>query len=103
MSSPDAADGWDFTVPSDEAELLAELGRHGVRPGERVHVRVVHEQGPPPAVPDFCGSLVGFPEPTWENFERASEEARRGLTSYVPAEASSTVLEARTVRRSASP
>ncbi len=33
-----AADGWDLTVPEDEAEFLAELRRHGVRPGQRLHV-----------------------------------------------------------------
>ncbi len=32
------ADGWDLTVPEDAAELLAELRRHGVRPGQRLHV-----------------------------------------------------------------
>ena len=32
------ADGWDLTVPADDAELLAELRRHGVRPGQRLHV-----------------------------------------------------------------
>ena len=32
------ADGWDLTVPEDEAELLAELRRHGVKPGQRLHV-----------------------------------------------------------------
>ena len=32
------AEGWDFTVPEDEAELMAELRRHGVRPGQRLHV-----------------------------------------------------------------
>ena len=31
------AEEWDFTVPDDDAELLAELRRHGVRPGVRVH------------------------------------------------------------------
>jgi hypothetical protein len=29
------ADGWDLTVPEDEAELLAELRRHGVVAGKR--------------------------------------------------------------------
>jgi len=33
-----AADGWDLTVPEDAAELLAELRRHGIKPGERLHV-----------------------------------------------------------------
>lgn len=32
------AEGWDLTVPDDEAELLAELRRHGVVPGKRFHV-----------------------------------------------------------------
>src|SRR5512146_294688 len=32
------ADGWGLTVPEDEVELLAELRRHGVRPGQRLHV-----------------------------------------------------------------
>lgn len=38
------ADGWDLTVPEDEAELLAELRRHGVRPGQRLHVMQTPEQ-----------------------------------------------------------
>lgn len=33
-----AADGWDLTVPEDGTELLAELRRHGIRPGQRLHV-----------------------------------------------------------------
>lgn len=32
------ADGWDLTVPDDANELLAELRRHGVTPGQRLHV-----------------------------------------------------------------
>ena len=32
------AESWDFTVPEDEAELLAELRRHGVRPGAHLNV-----------------------------------------------------------------
>ncbi|MEP6463135.1 MAG: hypothetical protein ABJC62_06890 [Frankiaceae bacterium] len=31
-------DQWAFTFPEEEAELLAELRRHGVRPGARVRV-----------------------------------------------------------------
>lgn len=34
---------WDLTVPADEEELLAELRRHGVRPGQRLHVVVSDE------------------------------------------------------------
>lgn len=33
-----SADGWDLTVPEDAAELFAELRRHGVLPGQRLHV-----------------------------------------------------------------
>ncbi len=32
------ADGWDLTVPEDVAELAAELRRHGVTPGQRLHI-----------------------------------------------------------------
>ena len=41
MSIPGAADEWDFTVPGDDGELLAELRRHGVAPGLRVRVALV--------------------------------------------------------------
>ncbi|RBY76106.1 hypothetical protein DQ238_18290 [Geodermatophilus sp. TF02-6] len=63
-------DGWDFTVPDDEAELLAELRRHGVTPGERF--RLIHspaptgEVQPAPERPrceelSFIGSVKGGP------------------------------------------
>lgn len=40
---------WDFTVPDDDAELLSELRRHGVRAGQRLRVIEMTpvEQGPP--------------------------------------------------------
>lgn len=34
---------WDMTVPADDADLLAEFRRHGVRPGSRLHVIVSDE------------------------------------------------------------
>ncbi len=80
MSTPDAADEWDLTVPVDEAELLAELRRHGVYPGQRVHMRVVHEQHDAGGGVEFRGSLAGFPEPTWEDFAHASAAARGDFT-----------------------
>lgn len=46
------ADGWDLTVPEDEAELLAELRRHGVRPGQRLHVLPAAEQPDRPPQPE---------------------------------------------------
>ncbi|GAA4728484.1 hypothetical protein GCM10023328_03650 [Modestobacter marinus] len=44
------ADGWDLTVPDDANELLAELRRHGVVPGQRL--RVVPGVGQEPTVAD---------------------------------------------------
>ena len=53
---------WDLTVPADEEQLLAELRRHGVRPGQRLHVVVsdaaaveAHEQ--PAFFASFSGSV----------------------------------------------
>ena len=39
MSGAGAADEWDVVVPADGEELLAELRRRGVVPGQRLHVR----------------------------------------------------------------
>lgn len=77
MGSQGATSEWELTIPADEAELLAELRRHGVRPGQRVHLRVVQERSGTPADDTFCGSLAGFPEPSWEDFEHARAAARR--------------------------
>jgi len=41
MSIAGAADEWDFAVPGDDGELLAEFRRHGVTPGRRVRVALV--------------------------------------------------------------
>lgn len=67
-----SADGWDLTVPEDAAELLAELRRHGVRPGQRLHVVRAEEEPsqqpsgedvdlPARAKLDFIGSVHGGP------------------------------------------
>lgn len=39
MSDAGAADEWDVVVPEDGEQLLDELRRHGVEPGQRLHVR----------------------------------------------------------------
>jgi hypothetical protein len=44
MSTSDAASEWDLTVPVDDAELLAEFRRHGVRPGQRVRFAIVADE-----------------------------------------------------------
>jgi hypothetical protein len=38
MSSVGAADEWDVIVPADAEQLMAELRRHGVYTGQRLHV-----------------------------------------------------------------
>jgi hypothetical protein len=81
MTSSGGADEWDFVVPADGDELLAELDRHGVKPGQRVHVRPVPGVG-------VEGILAGSgPVPTWEDFEEASRLAA------ADAEASGTLPE----------
>ncbi|WNV76522.1 hypothetical protein [Geodermatophilus sp. DSM 44513] len=67
-----SADGWDLTVPEDAAELLAELRRHGVRPGHRLHVvrapdDSAHQSSGPTERPasrklGFIGSVHGGPD-----------------------------------------
>lgn len=42
MASPVSDEGWDLVVPPEgEEALLAELHRHGVRPGQRWHLTLV--------------------------------------------------------------
>jgi hypothetical protein len=49
-----------MTVPADEAELLAEFRRHGVRPGSRLHVIVSEEsRAAQEELPAYFGSFTG--------------------------------------------
>lgn len=53
---------WNLTVPADDAELVAEFRRHGVMPGQRVHVAVVADrgaQGSSEPLPSFFNSFDG--------------------------------------------
>jgi hypothetical protein len=45
MSDPGAAEEWEVVVPDDGSELLAELRRHGVCPGQRLRVRTAAVSG----------------------------------------------------------
>jgi hypothetical protein len=99
-----AAGEWDLVVPADGDELLAELDRHGVKPGHRVHLRAVvdvdgaaaagidrviwaddlataHGQATAAKHPPFRsgkGLLAGVvPVPSWEEFEAAGRLAAR--------------------------
>ncbi len=64
-----AVDGWDLTVPEDAADLAEEFRRHGVRPGQRLHiVRALDAPSPDRPVPAanpgrfaFIGSVPGGP------------------------------------------
>lgn len=81
-----SADGWDLTVPEDAAELLAELRRHGVRPGQRLHVVRADEKPerssgedtarPTRAKLDFIGSVHGGPA---DLSTRTDEYLQRGF------------------------
>ncbi len=81
-----SADGWDLTVPEDAAELLAELRRHGVRPGHRLHVvrapdESAQQSGDPSEPPasrklDFIGSVHGGPD---DLSTRTDDYLRRGF------------------------
>jgi hypothetical protein len=61
MSTPDE---WDFMVPDDDGELLAELRRHGGAPGRRLQRLVAsndqavgHDQEPTRRRLSFAGSI----------------------------------------------
>ncbi|MGD1058815.1 MAG: hypothetical protein ABR992_15530 [Solirubrobacteraceae bacterium] len=60
----------DGSIPADQ------LARLGVAPG--AHLRVV-QTAPDESASALAGSLSGFPDLTWEDFERASELARHDL------------------------
>ncbi len=62
MSTSEAGSEWDLTVPGDDAELLAEFRRHGVQPGQKVHVAIAPGSGEPESnetLPSFFDSVEG--------------------------------------------
>lgn len=62
MDGIDAINEWELVVPGDDAELVAEFHRHGVKPGQRVHVAVVDSNGSGTAgeeLPSFFASFDG--------------------------------------------
>lgn len=62
-----------MVVADDGGIPAAQLVALGVRPGS--HLRVIPAEQAA-TVSGFRGSLKGFPEPSWEDFEQASEVAR---------------------------
>ena len=73
VSGAGAGQGNEVVVADDGSISAERLAALGVRPGS--HLRVIVAE-PPAAASSFRGSLKGFPEPSWEDFERASEVAR---------------------------
>ena len=60
MAEAGAGQCWEPTVPADDAELLAELRRHGVRPGRRLRLIVSDPISPDTGVtPEFFASYAG--------------------------------------------
>jgi hypothetical protein len=65
VSRTKAINEWDLVVPGDDAELVAEFRRHGVKPGQRVHVEVMDRNGSETAdeqLPSFFASFNGPPD-----------------------------------------
>jgi hypothetical protein len=58
--STSGAGEWDLVVPDDAAELLAELRRHGVKPGQLLHLRAVPD-------PAEASTSAGQDDP-WDAF-----------------------------------
>ena len=64
------ADGWGLTIPEDEAELLAELRRHGVVAGKRWRLvpgveqdaQVADDAPPPRRSMEFIASFSAEPD-----------------------------------------
>ncbi|MDA8393221.1 MAG: hypothetical protein M0Z87_10615 [Actinomycetota bacterium] len=73
MGTAGASQGYEVVVAGDGSIPAERLAALGVRPGS--HLRIIPVE-PAVAAPSFRGSLKGFPEPSWEHFEHASEVAR---------------------------
>ena len=76
VSTAGAGQGYEVVVAGDGSIPAEQLAALGVRPGS--HLRVIPAEQAI-AAPGFRGSLKGFPEPSWEDFELASEVARSDL------------------------
>jgi hypothetical protein len=75
MSITGAADEWDVVVPADGEQLMAELRRHGVRPGQRLHVV---------ATPDITPAGETWPPPWVASFANTEPDPRHIPASTPP-------------------
>jgi hypothetical protein len=78
MSAASEHTGHELVVAADGSIPADQLARLGVAPG--AHLRVV-QTALAGSVHTLAGSLSGFPDLTWEDFERASELAQHDLSS----------------------
>ena len=60
MSRSGAAEEWEVVVPADGDEFLAELRRHGIWPGQRLHLSAIADSAPvdDDILPDYIGSFA---------------------------------------------
>jgi len=74
-------DGFDVVVSNDGTVPAAELARHGVRPGARLHV--VPEQPPAGERKRMAGALAGtVPDEAVEDLLRGLEQAKAERVAY---------------------
>jgi hypothetical protein len=76
MSVASGHEDHELVVAEDGSIPAEQIRQLGVRPG--THLRVVAEV-PPQAGGSIAGRLAGWPEVTWEDFERASRLAQADL------------------------
>jgi len=69
----------ELVVAEDGSIPAEQLARLGLRPG--AHLRVVEATRPVEQGRGLRGSLPDFPDLDWDDFERASELARRDVAS----------------------
>lgn len=79
-SAAGAGQGYEVVVAGDGSIPAERLAALGIRPGS--HLLIIPAE-PTVAAPSFRGSLEGFPEPIWDDFERASEERLRAVVRVV--------------------
>jgi len=69
---------WELIVPDDEAELVAAFRRHGVKPGQRIHVAVVERAGNSLEAATAPAFFASFDGPS-DLAERSDEILRAGF------------------------
>jgi hypothetical protein len=78
MSAADGSAAIELVVAEDGSIAARQLEPLGLAPG--THLRVVRSE-PGEGASTLAGSLPGFPDLEWEDFERGSELARRDVES----------------------